>query len=62
MELNPASTAALLASTEGRALPLENRILATLALGGKDAAIGLARNDAPQVGICQLSQRFRSAE
>ncbi len=43
MELNPAATAALLASPEGRALPLENRILATLALGGKDAAIGLAR-------------------
>lgn len=43
MELNPASTAALLASPAGRALPLENRVLATLALGGKDAAIGLAR-------------------
>ncbi|MSU68312.1 MAG: DUF1080 domain-containing protein [Opitutaceae bacterium] len=43
MELNPTATAALLASPEGRALPLENRILATLALGGKDAAIGLAR-------------------
>ncbi len=43
MELNPAATAALLASPEGRALPLENRVLATLALGGKDAAIGLAR-------------------
>ncbi|MSU24664.1 MAG: DUF1080 domain-containing protein [Opitutus sp.] len=43
MEVNPAATAALLASPEGRALPLENRILATLALGGKDAAIGLAR-------------------
>ncbi|MCX6939464.1 MAG: hypothetical protein NTX09_01790, partial [Verrucomicrobia bacterium] len=43
MELNPTATAALLASPEGRALPLENRILATLALGGKDAAIGIAR-------------------
>ena len=43
MELNSASTAALLASPAGRALPLENRVLATLALGGKDAAIGLAR-------------------
>jgi putative heme-binding domain-containing protein len=43
MELNPASTAALLATPAGRALPLENRVLATLALGGKDAAIGLAR-------------------
>jgi putative heme-binding domain-containing protein len=43
MELNPASTSALLASPTGRALPLENRVLATLALGGKDAALGLAR-------------------
>ena len=43
MELNPASTLALLNSPEGRALPLENRVLATLALGGKDAALGLAR-------------------
>ena len=43
MELNPAATAALLASPAGRALPLENRLLATLALGGQDAALGLAR-------------------
>ncbi len=43
MELNPAATAALLASPEGRALPLENRLLATLALGGKTAALGLAQ-------------------
>jgi putative heme-binding domain-containing protein len=43
MELNPTATSALLASPAGRALPLENRVLATLALGGKDAAIGLAR-------------------
>lgn len=43
MELNPAATAALLASPDGRALPLENRVLATLALGGKDAALGLTR-------------------
>jgi putative heme-binding domain-containing protein len=43
LELNPTATAALLTSPAGRALPLENRILATLALGGKDAAIGLAR-------------------
>jgi putative heme-binding domain-containing protein len=43
LELNPAATAALLASSDGRALPLENRILATLALGGKDAALGLTR-------------------
>jgi hypothetical protein len=43
MELNPAATLALLESAEGRALPLENRVLATLALGGKDAAVGLAR-------------------
>lgn len=43
MEVNPQSTAALLASSEGKALPLENRLLATLALGGKESAIGLAR-------------------
>ena len=42
MEVNPAATAALLDSPEGRALPLENRLLATLALGGKPAALGLA--------------------
>ncbi|MBL9190433.1 MAG: DUF1080 domain-containing protein [Opitutaceae bacterium] len=48
MELNPAATAALLAGSEGRALPLENRVLATLALGGKDAALGLTRL-APQL-------------
>ncbi|HEY6170139.1 MAG TPA: family 16 glycoside hydrolase, partial [Verrucomicrobiae bacterium] len=43
MEVNPQSTAALLNSPEGRALPLENRLLATLALGGKESAIGLAK-------------------
>jgi putative heme-binding domain-containing protein len=43
MEVNPEATAALLDSPEGRALPLENRLLATLALGGKPAALGLAR-------------------
>ncbi|MDP3069584.1 MAG: hypothetical protein Q8N18_04815 [Opitutaceae bacterium] len=43
MEVNPAATTALLAASEGRALPLENRVLATLALGGKDAALGLTR-------------------
>ena len=43
MEANPASTAALLDSPAGRALPLENRVLATLALGGKAATISLAR-------------------
>jgi len=42
MEVNQAATAALLDSPEGRALPLENRLLATLALGGKPAALGLA--------------------
>ncbi|PAW66205.1 MAG: hypothetical protein B9S34_08665 [Opitutia bacterium Tous-C1TDCM] len=42
LELHPAPTAALLASPAGRALPLENRLLATLALGGRDAAVGLA--------------------
>jgi putative membrane-bound dehydrogenase-like protein len=43
MEVNPQSTVALLASTEGKSLPLENRVLATLALGGKESAIGIAR-------------------
>ena len=43
MEVNPAATAAFLESVEGRALPLENQLLATLALGGKSAALGLAQ-------------------
>jgi len=43
MEVNPDATAALLASADGRALPLEHRVLATLALGGKRAAIGFAQ-------------------
>ncbi|MEO6245552.1 MAG: family 16 glycoside hydrolase [Opitutaceae bacterium] len=48
MELNPAATAAMLASPEGRALPLEGRLLATLSLGDKPAALGLAEL-APQL-------------
>ncbi len=43
LELNRGATRALLDAPEGRALPLESRVLATLALGGKDAALGLAR-------------------
>ncbi len=43
MERNPAATQALLDSPTGRSLPLENRVLATLALGGRDSALGLAR-------------------
>ncbi len=43
MEINPAATTALLASSEGRALSLESRLLATLSLGGKPAALGLAQ-------------------
>lgn len=43
MELNPQSTAALLASSEGKTLPLENRLLATLSLDAKSAALGLAQ-------------------
>lgn len=43
MELNPAATTELLASPEGRALPLESRLLATLSPGGKTAALGLAQ-------------------
>ncbi len=42
MELNPQATAALLASPEGQALPLEGRLLATLSLDPKAAALGLA--------------------
>ncbi|MFM9078736.1 MAG: family 16 glycoside hydrolase, partial [Opitutaceae bacterium] len=42
MERNPAATRALLDSAAGRTLPVENRVLATLALGGRDAAAGLA--------------------
>ncbi len=43
MELNPQSTAALLASPEGKALPLESRLLAILAVDAKSAALGLAQ-------------------
>ena len=42
LEANPAATRTLLASPAGRALPVENRALATLALGGREAALGLA--------------------
>ncbi|MBL9212027.1 MAG: c-type cytochrome [Opitutaceae bacterium] len=43
LEENPDATEAFLRSAEGAALPLENRVLATLALGGVRAAVGLAR-------------------
>ena len=43
MELSPDATLAMLETAEGRALPLENRALATLSLGGKRAAVGVAR-------------------
>ncbi len=43
MERNPEATAALLASADGRALPLEHRALATLSLGGRRAAAGFAQ-------------------
>lgn len=43
MERNPAATMALLESPVGLKLPLENRVLATLALGGRPAALGLAQ-------------------
>ena len=43
MEKNPAAVRDFLESPAGRALPVENRVLATLALGGRDAAAGLAR-------------------
>src|SRR5690606_26694799 len=42
MEENPDAVAALLRSPQGRMLPVENRILATLALGGRTAAMELA--------------------
>jgi len=42
MESRPDATRALLASPAGQALPVENRVLATLALGGREAAAGLA--------------------
>jgi hypothetical protein len=42
MERHPDATRALLATPAGRALPVENRVLATLALGGREAAAGLA--------------------
>jgi len=42
MERHPDATRAMLATPAGRALPVENRVLATLALGGREAAAGLA--------------------
>ena len=42
MQGNADAVQAFLASDSGKAMPLENRILATLALGGKQSAIGLA--------------------
>ena len=59
MELNPASTVALLASPLGQALPLENRLLATLALGGKTAALGLAQL-APQLNRLLSDEEVRT--
>jgi putative membrane-bound dehydrogenase-like protein len=43
LELHPDATASFLQSADGAALPLENRVLATLSLGGLRAASGLAR-------------------
>jgi putative membrane-bound dehydrogenase-like protein len=43
MELNPEAVAAFLKAPPGQSLPAENRALATLALGGRDAAVGFAR-------------------
>ncbi len=43
MERNPAATREMLGSPAGAALPVENRMLATLALGGRESALGLAR-------------------
>ena len=41
--ISPVATAALLASPEGKALPLESRLLAILAVDAKSAALGLAQ-------------------
>lgn len=43
MEMNPAATRALLDSPAGAALPLENRVLAGVAIGGRDGAVRVAR-------------------
>jgi putative heme-binding domain-containing protein len=43
LELHPAAVAAFLASPAGRELPVENRLLATLALEPKAAAVGLVK-------------------
>lgn len=43
MELNPDVVVAFLKSSESRSLPLENRALATLAIGGKSGAVEFAR-------------------
>lgn len=43
MELNASAVATFLESPAGKALPLENRMLATLALGGRESALRLAR-------------------
>ena len=48
LELNPTATQRLLASPAGKALPPENQLLALLALGGREAAVGLAQR-APQL-------------
>lgn len=43
LEKHPAAVAAFLASPTGQALPIENRLLATLALEPKAAALGLVK-------------------
>jgi len=43
MELQPKVVAEFLRSPKGRGLPLENRVLATVAMGGREAAVGLAQ-------------------
>jgi putative membrane-bound dehydrogenase-like protein len=43
MESNPSIVAEFLKSTDGQAMPLDSRVLATLSVGGRDAAAGFAR-------------------
>lgn len=59
MELNPDATLAMLASAEGRVFPLENRMLATLALGGERAAAGVAKL-APELNRPLNSEEVRA--
>lgn len=58
MEVNPSATRALLAATSGPALSAESRLLALLALGGRDAARGIAQLG-PQLGRPPTDEEIR---